>query len=310
MTQSSTIRSAHLEVDPFDLHATFEKQLLGKFDPTGARGERSIRKIHLDGAGNVIVWRFTQTDTGLLVEVDGDNGRLLEVITQQFPLNDGAHSFSTDHPLLQRLSKGYRGLRLMRMPWTFDVAAGAVLQQRVRWQVGYTDFKNVALRWGTRAQGAVAFPTSAQLANVPVARLESIGIDPKRARTLHLLACADVRHPFLHPDADHAEVNRRLLLIPGIGPWTAGLISGVAFGNPDAVPIGDLHIPSLVTFALAGEPEGTDQRMLELLEPYAGQRFRVIRLLSWGARRVPHVFRETATCIVASSVPSPIGRPI
>lgn len=283
-----------LEIDPFDLHATFALQLLGKFDPTGSRGEKSLRKIHHDVDGNIVVWRFTQTDKGLLIEVLGDEGRLLDTMTRQLPLDDGADCFAPEHPLLRRLNKGFAGLRLMRMPWTFDVAAGAVLQQRVRWQTAYTDFKNIALRWGTRTEARCAFPTSTQLARVPTARLESIGLDPKRARALHLLACADVRHRFLHPHADLADVNRRLLLIHGIGPWTAGLIAGVAYGDPDAVPVGDLHIPSLVTSALAGEPDGTDERMLELLAPYAGHRFRVIRMLLWAARRTPHVFRERA----------------
>jgi 3-methyladenine DNA glycosylase/8-oxoguanine DNA glycosylase len=284
------IHHAHIEISPFDLHATFTMQLLGKFDPTGSRGSASLRKIHLDAQGNVVVWRFTQTDTGLLIEVQSDDTRMLESMTRQFPLADGAESFEPEHPLLRKLSNGYRGLRLLRMPWTFDVAAAAVLQQRVRWQVAFNDFRHIALRWGKRAEGAVAFPTSTQLAAVPLARLEQIGLDPKRARVLNLLACEDARHAFLHIDADPAAVEKRLLSVRGIGPWTAGHIAGVAFGNTDAVPVGDLHLPSLVTSALAGEPEGTDERMLALLAPYAGQRFRVIRLLQWAARRVPHVF--------------------
>ena len=284
------IKSAHIDISPFNLHATFEMQLLGKFDPTGSRGAASLRKIHLDAHGNVIVWRFTETETGLLIEVQGDDGRLLETMTRQFPLDDGAESFKPDHPLLRKLSNGFRGLRLLRMPWTFDVAAAAVLQQRVRWQVAFNDYRKIALRWGTKTEGGVAFPTSSQLAAVPLARLEAIGLDPKRARVLNLLACEDARHAFLHPDANCAAVEKRMLSIRGIGPWTAGRVAGLAYGNPDAVPVGDLHIPSLVTSALAGEPEGTDERMLELIAPYAGQRFRVIRLLLWAARRTPHVF--------------------
>jgi len=44
-------------------------------------------------------------------------------------------------------------------------------------------------------------------------------------------------------------------------------------------PRGDLHLPHVVSWALAGERRGTDERMLELLEPYRGQRGRVVRLL-------------------------------
>jgi 3-methyladenine DNA glycosylase/8-oxoguanine DNA glycosylase len=61
----------------------------------------------------------------------------------------------------------------------------------------------------------------------------------------------------------------------------------VSHGDPDAVPLGDYHIPNLVAYALAGEPRATDQRMLELLEPYIGQRGRVIRVLMAGGRGAP-----------------------
>jgi 3-methyladenine DNA glycosylase/8-oxoguanine DNA glycosylase len=53
----------------------------------------------------------------------------------------------------------------------------------------------------------------------------------------------------------------------------------VAFGDADAVSVGDYHIPSLVAWALAGERKADDGRMLDLLEPYRGQRGRIQRLL-------------------------------
>ena len=70
-----------------------------------------------------------------------------------------------------------------------------------------------------------------------------------------------------------------LRAFPGIGPWTAAEVGFRAFGDPDAVSVGDFHIPNMVCWALAREPRGTDERMLELLEPYRGQRARVTRYL-------------------------------
>ena len=43
----------------------------------------------------------------------------------------------------------------------------------------------------------------------------------------------------------------------------------------------------MVAWALAGEPRGTDERMLELLEPYRGQRGRVVRLLELAGIAAP-----------------------
>ncbi len=76
-------------------------------------------------------------------------------------------------------------------------------------------------------------------------------------------------------------------LIAGIGPWTAAETARLALGDPDAVSVGDYHLPNLVSWALAGEPRGTDRRMLELLEPYRGNRGRVQRLLEESGLHAP-----------------------
>jgi 3-methyladenine DNA glycosylase/8-oxoguanine DNA glycosylase len=75
------------------------------------------------------------------------------------------------------------------------------------------------------------------------------------------------------------DAYRRFRALPGVGAWTAAEVAFRALGDPDAVSLGDFHIPNMVAWALAGEPRGTDHRMLELLEPYRGQRGRVIRML-------------------------------
>lgn len=71
----------------------------------------------------------------------------------------------------------------------------------------------------------------------------------------------------------------RLQAIPGIGPWTAAETLQRSNGAADAVTVGDLHLPGTVGWALARERDADDARMLELLEPYAGQRHRACRLV-------------------------------
>ena len=84
-----------------------------------------------------------------------------------------------------------------------------------------------------------------------------------------------------------SEAYARLTALPGIGPWTAAEVGVRALGDPDAVSVGDFHLPNLVAYALAGEPRADDARMLELLEPYRGQRARVVRLLELSGIRRP-----------------------
>lgn len=79
----------------------------------------------------------------------------------------------------------------------------------------------------------------------------------------------------------------RLRLFAGVGAWTAAEVTARAMGDVDAVSVGDFHLPHLVAWVLAGEMRATDERMLELLEPYRGERGRVIRLIECGAGRRP-----------------------
>ena len=50
-------------------------------------------------------------------------------------------------------------------------------------------------------------------------------------------------------------------------------------GDPDRPEVGDFHLKHMVTFHHTGRPRGTDEEMLELLEPFRPHRGRVARLL-------------------------------
>ncbi|EUA36891.1 hypothetical protein I549_0817 [Mycobacterium avium subsp. avium 2285 (R)] len=64
----------------------------------------------------------------------------------------------------------------------------------------------------------------------------------------------------------------------GVGEWTAAETAQRAFGDADAVSVGDYHIPKMVGWTLLGRPVD-DAGMLELLEPMRPHRQRVVRLL-------------------------------
>jgi len=70
-----------------------------------------------------------------------------------------------------------------------------------------------------------------------------------------------------------------------VGVWTEAETRSRAIGDADAVSVGDYHIPTLVGTTLIGQAVD-DDGMLELLEPYAGHRNRVVRMIElYGVRR-------------------------
>ena len=80
----------------------------------------------------------------------------------------------------------------------------------------------------------------------------------------------------------------RLGAVPGIGPWTLAEVGRIAFGDPDAISVGDYHLPEPRRLgARRGSHAANDARMLELLEPYGGQRGRVQRLLEASGIQAP-----------------------
>ncbi len=83
------------------------------------------------------------------------------------------------------------------------------------------------------------------------------------------------------------DAKRRLMALPGVGVWTAAEVARCCFGDTDAVSVGDFHLPHTVAWALAREPRADDRRMLELLEPYRGQRARAVRLIEIAGFRAP-----------------------
>jgi 3-methyladenine DNA glycosylase/8-oxoguanine DNA glycosylase len=91
------------------------------------------------------------------------------------------------------------------------------------------------------------------------------------------------------PEAlDSADLQRRLRVVPGIGVWTAAEVVQRVFGCPDTVSYGDYHLKNQVGFALTGQARTDDDGMMALLEPWRGQRHRVVRLLlTNGVARAP-----------------------
>ncbi|NVB43351.1 DNA-3-methyladenine glycosylase 2 family protein [Pseudenhygromyxa sp. WMMC2535] len=183
-----------------------------------------------------------------------------------------------------RLQRRCPGVRMVRAPSVFELLVAYVLRQRVAWRDAVATQYEIQAKLGVPAPGPLALqlpPSAAQWRTLGATDLAAMGIERKRARTiLGLAARADRVSEWaaLAPEAFAAKIE----LLPGIGPWTSGMVRGWGLGDPDVVPLGDYELPSMVAWGLTREARADDARMVELLAPWAGQRFRVIRQL-WAA---------------------------
>jgi 3-methyladenine DNA glycosylase/8-oxoguanine DNA glycosylase len=164
-----------------------------------------------------------------------------------------------------------------------------ILGQRVTSIEAHRSWRRLCLKLGERAPGPVQLflpPEPSVLASQPYWWFHPLGVDKQRADALRNAARHAARL-FALDDSSPDEAARSLVSIPGIGVWTIGATLGHALGDTDAVAVGDYHLKNFVAYALAGEPRATDDRMLELLAPYAGQRGRVIALLATNGLAAP-----------------------
>jgi endonuclease III len=292
--QTSCVRAVRSD-SYIDLGSTFGPLVRGRFDPTSRfvagdwlrawhtpEGPVTTRvaaragdgEIEIEAWGDGSAWALDHADDILGTDVCG-------------PV------FEPHDPLLRRLARQYDGMRLTRLRAVYDVAIATVLEQRVTSIEARRTWARLVRVHGDLAPGPLALciaPAPAVLAGVADHERHDLGVETRRGETL-----ARVAREVVTLDAaaalDDDTLAKRLRSINGMGPWTNAHVLHAAQGDPDAVPIGDWHLPSNVAFALRGERRADDTRMLELLEPFRPHRAWAWRLIVAGTplppRRVP-----------------------
>lgn len=193
----------------------------------------------------------------------------------------GFDQLAAAHPVVARLARTFRGARLPATGQVFPRLLRAILEQKVTGQEAYRGYAATVRHLHAPAPGPAPRlllpPDPADVAATPYWVFHRFGVEQRRADTLRRAAVAAGR---LERCTGPREATARMTAIAGIGPWTAAEVVRTAYGDPDAVSVGDYHIPNQVAWALAGEPRADDARMLELLAPFRGHRGRVCTLLA------------------------------
>ena len=271
---------------PLDLRRTLSPLAHGSGDPTIRFGPDAIWRATFTVEGPATL-RLSEVAEGVAVAAWGPGAdAALAGAADLVGANDDPSQLQPQHALIADLARRNRGLRLPRTNRPFEALLPAICEQKITGVEARAAFRGIVRAFGAPAPGPGGLrlpPTSSALAGLPYFAFHRFGLERRRAEVI--IAAARLA-PRLE-GRDPAEVMRRLAAVPGIGPWTLAEVARVAFGDPDAVSVGDFHLPNLVAWALAGEPRADDARMLELLEPYRGQRGRVQRLLEASGLQAP-----------------------
>lgn len=274
---------------PTSLTATLEPLRRGPVDPTC--------RTTPDGAW----WRTSRQEAGpvtVRLEHDGPSAvraqawgpgaaEFLENLPRFLGAHDnwsdaGCSSFVPTHPVVAEAARRAAQLRLGRTDRVLEALVPAIIEQRVPGADAFRSWRRLLAKFGDEPPGPApsgmrVFPEATVWQRIPSWEFHRANVDPGRARTV--VECAR-RADGLERLCRRAPAEARAALtsLPGVGIWTAAETAQRAFGDPDALSVGDYHLSTIIGDTLLGHPVD-DDRMIELLEPMRPHRHRVVRLL-------------------------------
>lgn len=295
--RTRTWRSTH----PVDVVATLSVHRHGAYDP-------AYRVVGTDvwwafrWKGAPITTRFSprpHTGEVTVTAWTPERADVADAILDEAPAYLGADDdlagFRPGHPVVEHALRRLPGLRLGRTGRVFDALVPIVLEQKVTSTEAHRGWSALVKRFGSPAPGPVPEtgrpplrvpPTADEWRRIPSWAWHRCGVGPQRSRTIvRVAAVADRLDAAGVAPSDVADALLRSL--PGVGVWSSAEVRQRSHGDPDAVSVGDANVPHHVAWVLAGERRASDERLLELLEPWRGHRHRVCDLLIRTTPRPP-----------------------
>lgn len=149
------------------------------------------------------------------------------------------------------MSKSVERVRGVRVPGAFDgfeLAVRAILGQQVTVKGASTLMSRLTNAFGDEIDSGHSnlthlAPTATRLARATADEIREIGLPNARAATLHALARHVASEPLdLDAETDGPTLVRKLVELPGIGPWTADYIAMRVANWSDAFPASDIAL--------------------------------------------------------------------
>jgi 3-methyladenine DNA glycosylase/8-oxoguanine DNA glycosylase len=274
---------------PIDLRRTLAPMQRGRGDPTMRTDRGIVERSSRTPMGPAAV-RFTQAAEGIEVEAWGPGAAwMLEQAPDWCGAGDDDTDFDPAPGLVRDLWRQNRGLRIPRAGLITERLIPVILEQKVTGNEARRAYRRLSDALAEPAPGPLGLtlpPDPARVAELPYYAFHPFGVERRRAEVLRAV-CA--RSAWIDDAFDLTldAAEARLSALHGIGVWTVAEVARIALGDADAVSVGDYHVPNIVAWALAREPRGSDERMLELLEPYRPHRGRVQLLLESSGIRAP-----------------------
>lgn len=234
--------------------------------------------------GLPVVRRVRQEGNSIAIEATSDPGSNASWLARTFRVHPSIDRW--DDSVIASLANRYPGLRSYTDGSLFAGLVTSIIGQSISIASAMSVQRRLALSFhpGVEVDGRTLAPLPAaeDLADAPVQLIRQSGVTWKRAEGLQAIAREAIAGNLPAEDeADLAIVEKELVKLPMVGPWTAASTLLWGIGAADAFPKGDVAL--LRAARLAYDDDGMTMRDLDALaEHWRPNRAIATRLLWTG----------------------------
>lgn len=187
------------------------------------------------------------------------------------------YAMAASDPVLQEVVERHAGLRIMGMPDLFEAFVWAITGQQINLTFAYTLKRRLIEHFGTsHTVGGVeywAFPSAETIASLEVEQLRTLQFSGRKAEYIIHIA-EQITDGRLAKDEllekTEQQVEKQLVAIRGVGPWSAHYVMMKCLRFTSAFPISDVGLHNALKHQLGLEQKPSIAEIENLAENWAG----------------------------------------
>lgn len=231
--------------------------------------------------GQMILFKVSRADEGLRISFQSEipskwiRARVVRYVWDWFDLDTDLSEFYSemkDDRILDKLTKKYYGLRVIKIDGIFEALCWAIIGQQINLKFAYTLKKRLVERYGKSLifenEEYWIFPYPDVIAGLEVSDLREMQFTSRKAEYIislaKLMRNGDLSMKKLKRLRSYEAIQEELLAIRGVGKWTADYAIMKCFNINDAFPIADVGLHNALKSILGLESKPPIQEIEDM----------------------------------------------